>query len=298
MAMQTTAAAAGVPETRHSPWATIYKRLRENPLSMLGAAIVLVFVLVALLAPWIATHDPAAQSLREKLQPPSSKHWFGTDELGRDIFSRVVYGARVSLQVGLAAVLIALVVGSLLGLLAGFYGGWIDSAVVVLIDILLAFPGVLLAIAIIAILGPGLENAAIAIGIYSVPQYARVMRGSVISVRNSLYVEASRAIGATDGRIMFRHILPNVLAPLIVLSTLRMASAILSASTLSFLGLGAQPPTPEWGAMLSRGRTYIVLAPYVMIFPGACLLLVILGFNLFGDALRDALDPRMRRSMG
>lgn len=283
------------PGRHPGAFVTIFRRLKANPLSMAGAAIVVLFIAMAVFAPWIATHDPAAQSLREKLQPPSADHWFGTDDLGRDLFSRIVYGARVSLQIGLAAVLIALVVGSALGLIAGYYGGRIDAAIVVLIDILLAFPGVLLAIAIIAILGPGLENTAIAIGIYSIPQYARVMRGSVISIRNSQYVEAARSIGAGDARIMLVHILPNVVAPLIVLSTLRMASAILSASTLSFLGLGAQPPTPEWGAMLSRGRTYMMLAPYIMFFPGVSLLLVILGFNLFGDALRDALDPRMKR---
>ncbi len=287
-------AGAASPGGQPSAFMTILKRLKANPLSLVGAAIVVVFVAMAVFAPWIATHDPAAQSLREKLQPPSKDHWFGTDDLGRDLFSRIVYGARVSLQIGASSVLIALVVGSGLGLIGGYYGGRIDAAIVMLIDILLAFPGVLLAIAIIAILGPGLENAAIAIGIYSIPQFARVMRGSVIAIRNSLYVEAARAVGVGDLRIMLVHILPNVVAPLIVLSTLRMATAILSAATLSFLGLGAQPPTPEWGSMLSRARTHMMLAPYLMIFPGVSLLLVILGFNLFGDALRDALDPRMK----
>lgn len=275
----------------------IWRRLKANRLSLVGGIIVFIFILLAILAPWVATHDPNEQSLREKLQPPSSQHWFGTDELGRDLFSRVVYGARVSLQVGFFAVCISLVIGSTVGLIAGYYGGWVDSVVVVLIDILLAFPGVLLAIAIIAILGPGLTNAAIAIGIYSLPQYVRVTRGSVIAIRHSLFVEASRALGARDWRIMVFHILPNVVAPLIVLSTLRLASAILSASTLSFLGLGAAPPTPEWGSMMSRSRAYMILAPHVMVFPGLALLLVILGLNLFGDALRDALDPRSKGAM-
>lgn len=274
---------------------TVFKeRIRKDSFSVVGFLLILLFFFTALLAPFIATHSPYEQAIHNKLAPPSIDHFFGTDYLGRDLFSRVVYGARISFQVGTIAVIFALILGSLAGLLAGYYGGAMDSFFIVITDILLAFPGVLLAISIIAIFGPGLHHAALAIGIYSFPQYARVMRGSVIAIRESPFIEASQALGSSSLRILCYHILPNAFSPLIVLSTLRMASAVLGIATLSFLGLGAQPPTPEWGTMLSQSRTYFFLTPHVMIFPGLSLLLFILGFNLVGDALRDLMDPRIR----
>ena len=248
-------------------------------------------LLTAILAPSLAPYDPIDQSLDFRLQPPSLAHPFGTDDFGRDILSRIIHGSRISLRIGLISIAIALTAGTALGLLAGFRGGLYDVIAMRLVDLMLAFPSILLAIAIVAITGPGINNVMVAVSIVMVPQFARLVRASVLSVRELAYVEAARALGARNLRIAFRHVLPNCMAPIIVQSTLSMATAILDAAGLSFLGLGAQPPTPEWGAMLSGGRELLLKAPWVMTFPGLAIFTVVLGLNLFGDGLSEALDP-------
>lgn len=273
----------------------LWHRLRQNRLSIVGLALIAGFLLLAFAAPLIAPADPMQQALYNRLSPPTLAHPFGTDDFGRDILSRVIYGARISLRVGVVAVLIALLLGTGIGLVAGYWGGWIDQVLMRVMDILLAFPSILLAIGIVAILGPGLENAMLAVGIVAVPQYARLVRASVLTVRETDYVLAARALGASDVRILAIAILPNCLAPLIVQATLGLATAILDAAGLSFLGLGAQPPIPEWGAMLSQGRELIVRAPWVLTFPGGAIFFTVLAFNLVGDGLRDALDPKAVR---
>ena len=287
---------AHIQDTLQTPPQTtallIWQRLRKNRLSIVGSVLIGGFLLLAFAAPLIAPSDPMAQALYSRLAPPTLEHPFGTDDFGRDILSRVIYGARISLRVGVFAVLIALVLGTCIGVVAGYWGGWIDQILMRLMDLLLAFPSILLAIGIVAILGPGLENAMLAIGIVAVPQYARLIRASVLTVRETDYVLAARALGASDWRILCVAILPNCLAPLIVQATLGLATAILDAAGLSFLGLGAQPPTPEWGAMLSQGRELIVRAPWVLTFPGGAIFFTVLAFNLVGDGLRDALDPK------
>ena len=249
-------------------------------------------VLVALLAPALAPHDPLATDLYGRLQPPSLNHPMGTDELGRDILSRVIFGARISLRIGLICIAISMTTGTALGLLAGYRGGLVDGLVMRLMDVLLAFPSILLAIAIVAVLGPGIENVMVAVSAVLVPQFARLVRASVLSVRELAYVEAARALGASGLRIALVSVLPNCLTPLVVQASLSLATAILDAAGLSFLGLGAQPPTPEWGAMLNSGRDLLLKAPWVMAFPGLAIFVVALGLNLLGDGLRDALDPR------
>jgi len=270
----------------------LWRRLRKNRLAVVGGVLLLGFLVTALLAPLLAPYDPLAQDLYNRLLPPSIDHPFGTDDFGRDILSRVIYGSRVSLRIGVVAVVIALVLGAGIGLVAGYAGGVLDQVLMRFMDLLLAFPSILLAIGIVAILGPGLENAMLAVGLVAVPQYARLVRASALSVREMDYVQASRALGAGHTRILLVAILPNCLAPLIVQATLGLATAILGAAGLSFLGLGAQPPIPEWGAMLSNGRELIVRAPWVLFFPGIAIFLTVLAFNLFGDGLRDALDPK------
>ncbi len=270
----------------------IWQRLRKNRLSIVGSILIGGFLLLAFAAPLIAPADPMAQALYNRLSPPTFEHPFGTDDFGRDILSRVIYGARISLRVGVFAVLIALILGTCIGVVAGYWGGWIDQILMRLMDLLLAFPSILLAIGIVAILGPGLENAMLAVGIVAMPQYARLVRASVLTVKETDYVMAARALGASDWRILCVAVLPNCLAPLIVQATLGLATAILDAAGLSFLGLGAQPPTPEWGAMLSQGRELIVRAPWVLTFPGGAIFFTVLAFNLVGDGLRDALDPK------
>jgi len=275
--------------------ALVWRQLRRDRAAILGAVIVLLEVFIAIFAPFVAPHDPLEQSIYDALQPPSGTYWLGTDEVGRDILSRIIYGARISLRVGLIAVGIGSVVGVLLGLLAGYHGGLLDNLILRLMDIWLAFPGILLALAIVAVLGPSLFNVMIAVGLSAVPTYVRVTRGSVLSVRESDYVLGARAIGCRAPQIMGKHIFPNVLPAIIVLATLGVATAILTAAALSFIGLGAQPPTPEWGAMLTVGRQFIRQAWWVTTFPGLAIMITVLGINLLGDGLRDALDPRMRR---
>jgi peptide/nickel transport system permease protein len=269
--------------------------LVRNRLSKAGFVIVILYLICALVAPYFAPYDPIKQDLPNTLKPPSMKHFFGTDEFGRDIFSRIIFGARISLFIGTGAVTIAFILGIILGTLAGFYGGKVDSVIMRIMDIKLSFPAILLAIVIVTILGPGLVNVLIAVGIQATPTFARMIRGSVLSVKENEYVTAGRAMGASDLRLILCHILPNSLAPVIVLATLQIGTAIISASGLSFLGLGAQPPTPEWGAMLASGRNYLRAAPWVATTPGLAIMAVVFGFNLLGDGLRDSLDPRMKK---
>ncbi|UOY93311.1 ABC transporter permease [Ectobacillus sp. JY-23] len=266
-----------------------------NKAAMAGAIIILFYILIALLAPILAPYDPYEIRLNQKLLPPSMEHWMGTDDKGRDILSRVLYGSRLSMGVGFSAVTFGATFGIMFGLIAGYYGKWIDSIIMRIMDIMLAFPGILLALAIISALGPGLINVTIAVGAFSVPLFARIVRGSTLEVKRLEYIDAIRSLGANDFIIITRHILPNVLSPIIVQGTLRLATAILSAAGLSFLGLGAQPPSPEWGSMLSNGRDFLFSAPYIALFPGLAISILVLGFNIFGDGLRDAFDPRMKK---
>lgn len=273
----------------------VVRQLRRNRGAILGLILIIFLALVAVAAPWVAPYDPLEQSIREALQGPSTKHLFGTDDIGRDMLSRIIYGARISLRVGLISVAIGSIIGTTLGITAGFYGGWVDNIIMRITDVLAAFPGMLLALTVIAILGPGLFNAMIAVGFGSIPSYTRIARGSTMTIRNCAYVESARAVGCGSRRIMWRYVLPNVLPPLIVIVTLGVAGAILTASGLSFLGLGARPPAPEWGAMLSTGRTYLRQSWWFAVFPGLAITLTVVSINLFGDGLRDALDPKLRR---
>jgi peptide/nickel transport system permease protein len=273
---------------------SISKHARWRLSALVGAGIVAVCVVVAVLAPLLAPHDPVEIFSGQLRKPPSLRFPMGTDEVGRDILSRVIFGARVSLRVGLISVSIAMVCGTALGLIAGYAGGWADAVIMRIVDVMLAFPGILLAIAIVAVLGPGIDNVMFAVGIESIPVYVRTVRASTLSVKQNEFVMAARAAGAAPSGIIWRHILPNVVAPIIVLATLGVGLAILIAAGLSFIGIGAQPPTPEWGSMLSTGRTYIRDAPWIAVFPGLAIMIVVLALNLLGDGLREALDPRMR----
>lgn len=285
-------AATARPDRR--AWRQALRRLSRNRAALVGGGIVLAFVLVALLSRWLAPYDPLAQRLASRLEPPSAAHWLGTDDLGRDLLSRLIAGASVSLQVGLASVGLAVVGGTAIGLLAGYRGGWVDETLMRLMDVLMAFPSILLAILVVAVLGPSLQNAMLAIAVVYIPTYARLVRGSAMSAVRQEYVEASRSLGSGHVRVALRHVLPNCLNPLIVQSTLGIASAILDTAGLSFLGLGAQPPQAEWGTMLSEARAYLVSAPWTVTFPGLAIMAVVLGFNLLGDGLRDLLDPQSR----
>lgn len=295
-----TAAAPSAAEVRMRPErrlvsSPVWRAFRRSRAALVGLVLIGFFVVVALLAPIIAPHSPTAFSLGDQLAPPSFAHPLGTDELGRDMLSRLIWGARITLLMTLGAVLLALVTGAFLGILAGFEGGWVDTLIMRCMDVLLAMPTFLLAVAIIAALGTGTTNVILAVGISSMPMFARIARGSTIAVKQEDYVTAVRAVGAPANRIMWRHILPNVASALLVQTTLRLATAILTASGLSFLGLGPQPPIAEWGAMLSAGRNYITSSPQLAMIPGVAILLVTIGFNLLGDGLRDALDPRLKR---
>ncbi|WP_428846278.1 ABC transporter permease [Metallumcola ferriviriculae] len=275
-------------------WGDAFARLLRQKSAVVGLIIVLVLILAALFAPAIAPYNPEKGELVQRLQAPSGANWLGTDAQGRDILSRVIFGSRISIQVGMITVGISLVIGTFLGAVSGYYGGVLDMLVMRFIDMMMAFPYILLAIAITAVLGPSLVNAMIAIGIVGIPIYARVVRGAVLSVKEQEYVEAARAAGCSDGRIIWRHVLPNCIAPIIVQATLGVGTAILDAAGLSFLGLGAKPPKPEWGLMLNQGKDSLQTAPWTVMFPGLAILLVVLGFNLLGDGLRDALDPRLK----
>ena len=296
-AQQDVAAEPADVQTR-SRWQDFRRTFLSNRLALFGLIIISIFILVAIFAPLIAPYDPLAQDLEGKFAGPSLAHPFGQDELGRDILSRVIYGARISLTAGLAAVAIATVAGTIIGLLAGYFGGYTDSIFMRLMDVLLAFPSILLAIIVVSVLGPSLVNAMLAVGIVFIPQMARVVRSAVISVRERDYIEAERALGASNTQIIFSGILPNSTAPLTVQATLMLATAIVDIAALSFLGLGARAPTPEWGAMLTdafkSGFGVFVEGQHALIFPGVAIALAVLSVNFVGDGLRDALDPRRR----
>jgi ABC-type dipeptide/oligopeptide/nickel transport system permease subunit len=271
-----------------------WRRFRRSRLAVVGLLIVAVIVAAAVLAPWLAPQDPAKQSLFEKRTRPGGKYILGADEFGRDILSRVIYGARVALVVGLVSVGIALGLGLVLGSLAGFLGGWVDSGIMRGVEVLLAFPYLLLAIAVVSALGPGALNTTIAVGIWGTPPVTRIVRGAVLALTETEYVRAARALGAAGPALVIRHILPNILPTVIVYGTLFMANAILVEAALSFLGLGVQPPTPSWGLMVATGRDFLLITPHITTIPGLAIMLAVLGFNLLGDGLRDALDPRLR----
>jgi peptide/nickel transport system permease protein len=277
-----------------SPGARVWRRLVRRRGAMVGLAVIVIVTIVAVLAPWIAPYDPVLQNWTTVRKPPSAAHWFGTDELGRDIFSRIVFGARASMLAGVISVAIAIAVGVPLGLLAGYLGRWVDVVISRVTDALLACPFLILAIALAAFLGPSLTNAMIAIGVTATPVMIRLTRGQVLAVRSLDYVDAATSVGNPPPRVALRHILPNVLPALMVQSTLILASAITSEASLSFLGLGQQPPAPSWGAMLNTAQRSLTTAPWIAVWPGAMIFVTVLSFNLLGDGLRDALDPRSR----
>jgi len=275
------------------------KILRRNSLATAGLVLVCLFVICALFAPWLAPQDPSHIDLPSRLQAPSSAHWFGTDELGRDIFSRVIFGARISMLVGVSVVVGSLLLGTIIGSLAGYYGGNLDRFVnVIVMNAFLSFPGILLAIAFVAFLGPGIFNLILALIIGGWVGYARLVRAQVLAAREREYVEAARALGASDLRIVGRHILPNIMQPVIVQAAIGMAGAVLAEATMSFLGLGVPPPTASWGSMLNDGRSHLFDSPHLVLFPAAAVMLAVLSFNFIGDALRDYLDPRSRLESG
>jgi peptide/nickel transport system permease protein len=291
-----TLAAGGVArEKRRSPWWEVWRRLRRNRAALVGMGVIIMLVMVAILAPVLTPYDPNKTDMKARLQRPSLSHPLGTDNFGRDMFSRVLYGSRISLYVGFVAVGIGAIFGGVLGAVGGYYGGRLDNFIMRCMDVLLAIPQIILAIAIVGALGTSLVNLMIAVGISQLPRYARVVRASALTVRGQEFVEAARAVGARDVRIIVENILPNCMAPIIVQSTLGVAQAILSAAALSFLGLGIQPPTPEWGSMLSAGRQFLRQAPYLSFFPGLAISIVVLALNIFGDGLRDSLDPKLRQ---
>ena len=271
-----------------------YRELLRQKSAVIGASILFFFIIVAIFAPLIATHDPRNADVSARLEGWSPDHYFGTDKVGRDIFSRIVYGSRISIKVGLVAMTFSISIGALLGVIAGYYGGWIDNIIMRIMDMMLAMPSILLAMVIVTILGQSLTNAIIAVSVVYIPQYARILRASVLTIREQDYVTAAHAIGVSDFRILTRAILPNCLAPLIVQATLGMGAAILDAAGLSFLGLGAEIGEPEWGAMLNENRALIRRAPWTVMTPGVAIFLIVLGFNLLGDALRDVLDPQVK----
>ncbi|WP_273793311.1 ABC transporter permease subunit [Brucella anthropi] len=276
------------------PLAEFWRRFKKQKVALVALIFIIALVLAAILAPVIAPYDPSAPDYNAVLQGPSGDHWAGTDAYGRDIFSRIIWGARISLAVGFLSVTLGALFGVTLGIVSGFYGGWVDSIIMRICDLLLAFPGILLAIAVIAVLGPGITNVIYAVAIFSIPVFARLARGTTLQLKRTVYVDASRAIGVADRVIMLRHILPGTLPNVIVYFSMRIGTSILTAAALSFIGLGAQPPSPEWGAMLADGRTYMGVADHLTLFPGIAIFVTVLGFNLFGDGLRDALDPKLR----
>ena len=277
----------------------VFTNARRNPLAAIGVILIAIFVVFAVFAPWIAPHDPASIDLPGRLHPPSRAHWFGTDELGRDILSRVIYGARISMMVGSCVVAASLALGLIIGSIAGYYGGGIDRFVnVIVMNAFLSFPGILLAIAFVAFRGPGIFNLVLALSLGGWVGYARLVRGQVLAAREREFVEAARALGASDLRIIVRHILPNIIQPVIVQAAIGMAGAILAEATISFLGLGVPPPTASWGTMLNDARAHLFDAPHLVLFPALAVMLAVLSFNFIGDALRDYLDPRSRIEAG
>ncbi len=283
------------PDQVRTPWHEFWRRFRRQPLAMTAGLFVLILILLAIVAPWIAPFDAENYFDYDRLNDgPSPLHWFGVDSLGRDIFSRVLLGARISLAAGVLAVLIGALIGTVLGLLAGYYEGWWDRIIMRICDVLFAFPGILLAIAVVAVMGSGMANVIIAVAVFSVPAFARLVRGNSLVLKHQTFVESARSIGASDMTILFSHILPGTVSSIVVYFTMRIGTSIISAASLSFLGLGAQPPTPEWGAMLNEARADMVIAPHVALFPSLAIFLTVLAFNLLGDGLRDALDPKIK----
>jgi len=274
------------------------QRIVENRAMLAGCLIIFLFVFTAIFTSWLSPFDPFAQSIRQRLRPPGDPHWLGTDGYGRDILSRIIWGSRISLTVGVVAVAIGATLGILVGLVAGFFGGAVDNLLMRIIDILLVLPTILLSLVIVAMLGAGVFNLMIAVGIANAPRFARVIRAEVLAVKQMVFVNAASALGASSIRLMARHILPNILASILVLSTLRIAQAITTEASLSFLGLGVPPPTPTWGSMIADGRIYLRTSPWVAIIPGIMIMLIVMAFNLFGDGLRDLLDPKLRGSKG
>jgi len=273
-----------------------FRKFLRNGLGLIGAIIILTLIIVAIFAPQIAPYDPNEQDYNKILMTPNEEHWFGTDDLGRDIFSRVIYGARISIQAALISVGIAMLIGVPVGLLSGYYRGFWDEWIVMrTVDAMQAFPFLILALAISAVLGSGFGNAMLAIGIGFSPAFVRITRGQVLSLRNMEYIQAARSVGVKDARIIFRHILPNAMNPIMIQATLAMASGIIAEASLSYLGLGVQPPTPSWGSMLNHAQSLMSIAPYATFYPGIAIFLVVLGFNLLGDGLQQVLDPRSRK---
>jgi glutathione transport system permease protein len=280
-----------------TPWSEFWRRFRRQRVALVAGGFVVAVAAVALVAPAIVPYDPESYFDYDQLNArPSAAHWFGVDALGRDIFSRILMGARLSLSAGFASVAVGALVGSLLGLVAGYFGGLWDRLIMRLCDVLFAFPGILLAIGIVAVLGPGMSNVIVAVAVFSVPTFARLVRGNTLALKQLTYVEAARSIGAPDWTIILRHVFPGTVSVVLVYFTLRIGTSIITAASLSFLGMGAQPPTPEWGAMLNEARSELAVAPHVAMFPSLAVFLTVLAFNLLGDGLRDALDPRIERS--
>lgn len=283
------------PEQIRTPWHEFWRRFRRQHVAMIAGIFVLALILVAIFARWLTPFDAENYFDYDRLNDgPSMMHWFGVDSLGRDIFSRVLVGAQISLAAGVFAVFIGAAIGTVLGLVAGYYEGWWDRLIMRICDVLFAFPGILLAIAVVAVLGSGIANVIIAVAVFSIPAFARLVRGNTLVLKQQTFIESARSIGASDTTIIFNHILPGTVSSIVVFFTMRIGTSIISATSLSFLGLGAQPPTPEWGAMLNEARADMVIAPHVAIFPAVAIFLTVLAFNMLGDGLRDALDPKIK----
>ena len=285
-----------VSEAVRTPWGEFWRKFRKQKVALVAGAFVVLLVLVAIVAPWIVPYDAENFFDYDRLNaPPSSQHWFGVDALGRDILSRILMGARISLAAGFISVAAGALVGTLLGLVAGFYEGWWDRAIMRICDVLFAFPGIVLAIGIVAILGGGMANVIVAVAVFSIPTFARLVRGNTLALKHLTFIEAARSIGASDRTIILRHIFPGTISAVVVYFSLRIGTSIITAASLSFLGMGAQPPMPEWGAMLDAARSDMVTAPHEAIFPALAIFFTVLAFNLLGDGLRDALDPKIER---
>src|SRR5476651_1009008 len=283
------------PQHTRTPWSEFWRRFKRQPLAMAAGVFVLLMIAIAALAPWLVPFDAENYFDYDRLnQGPSLVHWLGVDSLGRDIFSRILMGARISLAAGVLSVVLGGAIGTVLGLMAGYYEGWWDRITMRICDVLFAFPGILLAIAVVAVMGNGMSNVIIAVAIFSIPAFARLVRGNTLVLKQQTYIESARSIGASDTTILFRHILPGTLSSIVVYFTMRIGTSIITAASLSFLGMGAQPPTPEWGAMLNEARADMVMAPHVAIFPSLAIFLTVLAFTLLGDGLRDALDPKLK----
>jgi glutathione transport system permease protein len=285
---------AAQPTDIASPLREFWRRFLRKRMALAAGLVIVVIAIVSALAPVLAPYDPATPDYNAVLEGPSWAHWAGTDTYGRDILSRIIWGGQISLTVGFLSVTLGCLVGTSVGLISGFFGGWLDGAIMRVLDVLLAFPGILLAIAVVALLGPGIANVIYAVAVFSVPVFARLVRGSTLALKQTLYVQASRSIGVRKLPLVMRHILPGTLPGVIVYASLRMGTSILTAAALSFIGLGAQPPSPEWGTMLADGRSYLGVADHIMVFPGLAIFVTVLAFNLLGDGLRDALDQRLR----